>query len=40
MFDNRFPAFEAPGGAAEVVVYTDEHDGSFATLVAARAPRR
>jgi UDPglucose--hexose-1-phosphate uridylyltransferase len=36
VFDNRFPAFEAPGGAAEVVVYTDRHDGSFATL----APRR
>jgi UDPglucose--hexose-1-phosphate uridylyltransferase len=32
VFDNRFPAFEQPGGAAEVVVYTDEHDGSFATL--------
>jgi UDPglucose--hexose-1-phosphate uridylyltransferase len=37
VFDNRFPAFEAPGGAAEVVVYTDEHDGSFATLSDARA---
>jgi UDPglucose--hexose-1-phosphate uridylyltransferase len=37
VFDNRFPAFEAPGGAAEVVVYTDRHDGSFATLSAARA---
>jgi UDPglucose--hexose-1-phosphate uridylyltransferase len=37
VFDNRFPAFEAPGGAAEVVVYTDEHDGSFATLSAERA---
>jgi UDPglucose--hexose-1-phosphate uridylyltransferase len=36
VFDNRFPAFEQPGGAAEVVVYTDEHDGSFATL----SPRR
>jgi UDPglucose--hexose-1-phosphate uridylyltransferase len=37
VFDNRFPAFEAPGGAAEVVVYTDEHNGSFATLSDARA---
>ncbi|HEV7529333.1 MAG TPA: galactose-1-phosphate uridylyltransferase [Solirubrobacteraceae bacterium] len=37
VFDNRFPAFEQPGGAAEVVVYTDEHDGSFATLSPQRA---
>jgi UDPglucose--hexose-1-phosphate uridylyltransferase len=37
VFDNRFPAFEAPGGAAEVIVYTDRHDGSFATLSGARA---
>ena len=38
VFDNRFPAFEAPlGGAAEVVVYTDSHDGSFATLSPERA---
>jgi UDPglucose--hexose-1-phosphate uridylyltransferase len=37
VFDNRFPSFEPPGGAAEVVVYTDEHDGSFATLPSARA---
>ncbi|HTZ87600.1 MAG TPA: galactose-1-phosphate uridylyltransferase [Solirubrobacteraceae bacterium] len=39
VFDNRFPAFEAgaPGGAAEVVVYTDEHDGSFGTLAPERA---
>src|SRR5207244_10775448 len=36
VFDNRFPAFEAPLGAAEVVVYTDQHEGSLATL----APRR
>ncbi len=36
VFDNRFPAFEAPQGAAEVVVYTDDHDASFATL----APER
>jgi UDPglucose--hexose-1-phosphate uridylyltransferase len=32
VFDNRFPAFEAPLGAAEVVVYTPSHDGSFGTL--------
>jgi UDPglucose--hexose-1-phosphate uridylyltransferase len=37
VFDNRFPAFEAPGGAAEVVVYTDDHDASFGTLEPARA---
>jgi UDPglucose--hexose-1-phosphate uridylyltransferase len=37
VFDNRFPAFEAPEGAAEVVVYTDDHDASFATLAPARA---
>jgi UDPglucose--hexose-1-phosphate uridylyltransferase len=37
VFDNRFPAFEAPRGAAEVVVYTDRHDGSFATLSPERA---
>ncbi len=37
VFDNRFPAFEEPGGAAEVLVYTDRHDGSFATLSAERA---
>jgi UDPglucose--hexose-1-phosphate uridylyltransferase len=37
VFDNRFPSFEAPGGAAEVVVYTDRHDGSFATLSPKRA---
>jgi UDPglucose--hexose-1-phosphate uridylyltransferase len=37
VFDNRFPAFEAPKGAAEVVVYTDDHDASFATLSAERA---
>jgi UDPglucose--hexose-1-phosphate uridylyltransferase len=36
VFDNRFPSFESPNGAAEVVVYTDEHDGSFGTLSAAR----
>jgi UDPglucose--hexose-1-phosphate uridylyltransferase len=37
VFDNRFPAFEPPGGAAEVIVYTDRHDGSFATLSDSRA---
>jgi len=37
VFDNRFPAFEAPLGAAEVVVYTDSHDGSFGTLAPERA---
>jgi UDPglucose--hexose-1-phosphate uridylyltransferase len=37
VFDNRFPAFEAPNGAAEVVVYSDRHDGSFATLAPERA---
>jgi UDPglucose--hexose-1-phosphate uridylyltransferase len=36
VFENRFPAFEAPHGAAEVVVYTDDHDLSLATLPAAR----
>ncbi len=37
VFDNRFPAFESPHGAAEVVVYTDDHDGAFATLAPERA---
>lgn len=37
VFDNRFPAFTAPQGAAEVVVYTDDHDASFGSLPAARA---
>ena len=37
VFDNRFPAFEAPHGAAEVLVYTDDHDASFATLAPERA---
>ncbi len=37
VFDNLFPAFESPHGAAEVVVYTDEHDGSFAALGPERA---
>ena len=37
VFDNRFPAFQTPHGAAEVVVYTDSHTGSFGTLSAERA---
>ena len=37
VFENRFPAFEAPRGAAEVVVYTDRHDDSLGTLAPARA---
>jgi UDPglucose--hexose-1-phosphate uridylyltransferase len=37
VFENRFPAFDAPRGAAEVVVYTDRHDDSFATLAPQRA---
>ena len=37
VFDNLFPAFSSPSGAAEVVVYTDSHHGSFATLPRARA---
>jgi UDPglucose--hexose-1-phosphate uridylyltransferase len=37
VFDNLFPTFEAPAGAAEVVVYTDDHDGSFAALPPQRA---
>jgi UDPglucose--hexose-1-phosphate uridylyltransferase len=37
VFDNRFPSFEAPAGAAEVVVYTDDHDASLGTLPAQRA---
>ena len=37
VFDNLFPSFEAPHGAAEVVVYTDDHHGSFAGLEPERA---
>ena len=37
VFDNRFPAFAAPVGAAEVVVYTDDHFGSFGALAPERA---
>lgn len=36
VFDNRFPAFERAHGAAEVVVYTDDHEASFAALPLAR----
>jgi UDPglucose--hexose-1-phosphate uridylyltransferase len=36
VFDNRFPAFQAPEGAAEVVVYSDDHDASLGTLAPAR----
>jgi UDPglucose--hexose-1-phosphate uridylyltransferase len=42
VFENRFPAMvpERPsGGVCEVVVYTDEHEGSFATLPPARLER-
>jgi UDPglucose--hexose-1-phosphate uridylyltransferase len=37
VFDNLFPTFQAPAGAAEVVVYTDDHHGSFARLEPGRA---
>jgi UDPglucose--hexose-1-phosphate uridylyltransferase len=37
VFDNRFPTFRSPHGAAEVVVYTDSHHGSLATLAPERA---
>jgi UDPglucose--hexose-1-phosphate uridylyltransferase len=37
VFDNRFPALQAPLGAAEVVVYTDSHEGSLGTLAPGRA---
>jgi UDPglucose--hexose-1-phosphate uridylyltransferase len=37
VFDNRFPAFEPPEGAAEVVVYTDDHDASLGSLPPGRA---
>jgi UDPglucose--hexose-1-phosphate uridylyltransferase len=36
VFDNRFPAFEPPNGAAEVVVYTDDHESSLGALPAQR----
>jgi UDPglucose--hexose-1-phosphate uridylyltransferase len=37
VFENMFPAFRAPHGAAEVVVYSDSHTGSFGTLPPERA---
>jgi UDPglucose--hexose-1-phosphate uridylyltransferase len=37
VFENRFPAFQAPRGTAEVIVYTDDHDASFGTLAPERA---
>ncbi len=37
VFENRFPAFAPPNGAAEMVVYTDRHQGSFGELQAERA---
>jgi len=37
VFENRFPAFASPHGAAEVVVYTDSHTGSLGTLTHERA---
>jgi UDPglucose--hexose-1-phosphate uridylyltransferase len=37
VFDNRYPTFQAPQGAAEVVVYTDSHHGSLGTLAPERA---
>jgi UDPglucose--hexose-1-phosphate uridylyltransferase len=37
VFDNRFPSFERPGGASEVVVYTDQHQGSLGRLAPERA---
>jgi UDPglucose--hexose-1-phosphate uridylyltransferase len=37
VFENRFPAFEAPQGAAEVIVYTDRHEGSLGTLAPEQA---
>src|SRR2546426_7269485 len=42
VFENRFPAMvpaRPAGGSCEVVVYTDEHEGSFATLPADRLER-
>jgi UDPglucose--hexose-1-phosphate uridylyltransferase len=37
VFDNLYPTFRAPQGAAEVIVYTDSHHGSFGTLAPERA---
>jgi len=37
VFDNRFPSFQAPHGAADVVVYAEDQDASFGALAAERA---
>jgi UDPglucose--hexose-1-phosphate uridylyltransferase len=37
VFENKFPAFVAPEGAAEVVVYTEAQEGSLAALPAFQA---
>jgi UDPglucose--hexose-1-phosphate uridylyltransferase len=37
VFDNLYPAFRAPQGAAEVIVYTDSHVGSLGMLASERA---
>jgi UDPglucose--hexose-1-phosphate uridylyltransferase len=37
VFDNLYPAFQAPQGAAEVIVYTDNHTGFLGTLAPERA---
>ncbi len=37
VFDNLYPAFQAPQGAAEVIVYTDSHTGSLGALTPERA---
>jgi UDPglucose--hexose-1-phosphate uridylyltransferase len=37
VFENRHPAFAPPNGAAEMVVYTDRHEGSFGALPPDRA---
>jgi UDPglucose--hexose-1-phosphate uridylyltransferase len=34
VFPNDFPALAPPGGACEVIVYGEDHDGSFASLPA------
>jgi UDPglucose--hexose-1-phosphate uridylyltransferase len=42
VFENRFPAMvpaRQAGGSCEVVVYTDEHEGSFASLPPSRLAR-
>jgi UDPglucose--hexose-1-phosphate uridylyltransferase len=37
VFENRFPVFSQAQGAAEVVVYTPDHEGAFGTLAPERA---